>query len=205
MSGWREVWSLLSPPFSATCWSGGARRRSWPSDCSLECGASLLLRSRGGLPPPTAGKRVTPPRSGCSSPLKGQGYLDPVRRVRLGSVIVCTDGADAVFVEAALAEEVMKIYLLQTQDRSGEPTDVGIVIEGVTVLGKLGNLSKAYCYLLGLCYALDLKYPKNFKCTFEAFQKVFMELDPGNLSCRIIRQVVFLRNNFIIEQQPCSQ
>uniref|UniRef100_A0A3P9DIY5 B30.2/SPRY domain-containing protein n=1 Tax=Maylandia zebra TaxID=106582 RepID=A0A3P9DIY5_9CICH len=87
MSGWREVWSLLSPPFSAACWSGGARRRSWPSGCGLGCGASLLLRSRGGLPLPTAGKRVTPPGSGCSSPLQGRGYLDPVRRVRSGSVI----------------------------------------------------------------------------------------------------------------------
>ncbi|KAL3971562.1 hypothetical protein ACER0C_027081 [Sarotherodon galilaeus] len=90
MSGWREVWSLPTPPFSAACWSGGARRRSWPSDWGLEYGASLLLRSRGGLLLPTAGKRVTPPGSGRSFPLQGQGYLDPGLRVRLGSVIVCT-------------------------------------------------------------------------------------------------------------------
>ncbi|KAL3984463.1 hypothetical protein ACER0C_016088 [Sarotherodon galilaeus] len=82
MSGWREVWSLHTPPFSAACWSGGAGRRSWPSDWGLECGASLLLRSRGGLLPPTAGKRVTPPGSGCSFPLQGQGYLDPGSGIR---------------------------------------------------------------------------------------------------------------------------
>ncbi|KAL3996499.1 engulfment and cell motility protein 2 [Sarotherodon galilaeus] len=80
MSGWREVWSLLTPPFSAACWSGGARRRSWPSDWGLECGASLLLRSRGGLLLPTAGKRVgyqTPPLWGHLRPSKVWRPISP--------------------------------------------------------------------------------------------------------------------------------
>lgn len=64
------------------------------------------------------------------------------------------EDADAVCVEEALAEEMMKIYLLQNKDRSLEPNDVGIVIEGIAVLGKLGNLSKACCHLLGLCYCM---------------------------------------------------
>ena len=42
------------------------------------------------------------------------------------------EDADAVCVQEALAEEVMKIYLLQNQDGSVEPTDVDIIIEGIT-------------------------------------------------------------------------
>lgn len=51
------------------------------------------------------------------------------------------------------------------------PTNVGIVIEVVTVLSNLGDLSRVCRYLLGLTYALDLRYTKNLKYSFEDFQK----------------------------------
>uniref|UniRef100_A0A8C1VQ16 Uncharacterized protein n=1 Tax=Cyprinus carpio TaxID=7962 RepID=A0A8C1VQ16_CYPCA len=84
-----------------------------------------------------------------------------------------------------MAEEVIKIYILQ--DNDGAVSNVGVVIEDITVLSNLANLSRACCSLLGLTYALDLRYPKTHKYSLEVYTKLFLELDPSRLSVKVQR------------------
>lgn len=62
---------------------------------------------------------------------------------------------------------------------------VAVVVEEEIVLQDLPDLPTAFAYLFGLIYALNLKYPKDLRYTFETVQKVFMELGT-DLSARVI-------------------
>uniref|UniRef100_A0A3Q2X6R6 Uncharacterized LOC102290480 n=1 Tax=Haplochromis burtoni TaxID=8153 RepID=A0A3Q2X6R6_HAPBU len=65
------------------------------------------------------------------------------------------------------------------------PEDIGVIIEGCTVLQALSDVAKGCGLLLGLIYSLNLRYPKHLKYTFEFLQKVLMELDGNNLSMKV--------------------
>ncbi|XP_035981708.1 uncharacterized protein LOC118556996 [Fundulus heteroclitus] len=62
--------------------------------------------------------------------------------------------------------------------------NVAVVVEEEIVLQDLPDLPTAFGYLFGLIYALNLKYPKDLRYTFETIQKVFMELGT-DLSARV--------------------
>ncbi|XP_063074066.1 uncharacterized protein LOC134464580 [Engraulis encrasicolus] len=65
------------------------------------------------------------------------------------------------------------------------PEEVLIVLEGVEVLTQLGNVPVAYAMLFALMYALNLRYPPEWKYTFEALQKLIMGLDGQRLSKKL--------------------
>lgn len=69
--------------------------------------------------------------------------------------------------------------------RHDPPEDVGVIIEGCTVLRDLRKAANGCAVLFGLIYCLNLSYPKELRYTFEFLQKVFMELDGNKLSTKV--------------------
>lgn len=67
-------------------------------------------------------------------------------------------------------------------DPEDAPADAGVVLESLEVLQNLQCVTQGCVMLFGLIYALNLNYPKDLKCTFEAFQKIIMQLDATKLS-----------------------
>ncbi|KAI3357110.1 hypothetical protein L3Q82_015579 [Scortum barcoo] len=89
--------------------------------------------------------------------------------------------------EREIAQTTMGLYVIQKDgaDDKEKPEDVGVVIEGVEVLCKLGSISFGCAMLFELIYILNLSYPQELKFTFEFFQKVLMNLDGNKLSPKV--------------------
>ncbi|XP_052427891.1 uncharacterized protein LOC128021448 isoform X2 [Carassius gibelio] len=94
---------------------------------------------------------------------------------------------ESVEAESLIAQTTMGIYVIRAEGTGPEeePSDVGVVLEGVEVLQNLPSVTLGCVMLFGLIYALNLNYPKDLKCTFEAFQKILMELDTTKLSPKV--------------------
>ena len=60
-----------------------------------------------------------------------------------------------------------------------------LLLKELEVLQNLPSVTLGCVMLFGLIYALNLNYPKDLKCTFEAFQKILMELDTTKLSPKV--------------------
>ena len=70
------------------------------------------------------------------------------------------------------------------EDVDGPVVNVAVIIEEIIVLQNLPDLPTAFAYLFGLIYSLNLEYPKEVRHTFEAIQKIFLELGK-DLSARV--------------------
>ncbi|RXN16574.1 zinc finger BED domain-containing 1-like protein [Labeo rohita] len=82
--------------------------------------------------------------------------------------------------ESGIAQTTVGINVIR--GKGANPGDVGVVLQGLAVLQNLQSITHGCAMLLGLIYALNLNYPKDLKCTFEAFQKILTELDSAKLS-----------------------
>ncbi|XP_034086895.1 dynamin-like isoform X1 [Gymnodraco acuticeps] len=88
--------------------------------------------------------------------------------------------------QTAMAETVFGIFVIRHEgaEPGDDPENVGIILEGLEVLDELGNLSFTVAMMFALVYALNLSYPPELKFTFEALQKIMMELDENRLSTK---------------------
>lgn len=55
-------------------------------------------------------------------------------------------------------------------------TNIAIILEEVVVLQDIVDLPTAFAYLFGLLFAINMEYPQELRYTFEAIQKIFMDL-----------------------------
>uniref|UniRef100_A0AAY5KL14 Uncharacterized protein n=1 Tax=Esox lucius TaxID=8010 RepID=A0AAY5KL14_ESOLU len=102
---------------------------------------------------------------------------------------ICNSACEDIGIDAVTEIErlVLGVYIVRHDgaDATDPPEDVGVVIEGCTVLRDLREAANGCAVLLGLIYCLNLSYPKELRYTFEFLQKVLMELDGNKLSTKV--------------------
>lgn len=91
-------------------------------------------------------------------------------------------------LQYAIEKTTMGIFLIK-HTADNEAHDVGIVLEGVAVLQDLNSVDFATSMLFGLIYALNLQYPTKLRFTYEIYQKLFIDLDAGELSIKAQFQI----------------
>ncbi len=81
----------------------------------------------------------------------------------------------------------MAFFVIRESDALSRALDISIVIDGVEVLNELPSVACACAcaMMFGLIYALNLKYPEGLKYTFEAFQKIIMDIESKQMSRRV--------------------
>uniref|UniRef100_A0A1A8GVD5 Uncharacterized protein n=1 Tax=Nothobranchius korthausae TaxID=1143690 RepID=A0A1A8GVD5_9TELE len=78
------------------------------------------------------------------------------------------------------------IYTIRvTEDLLEPPRDIGVVIDGVQIFSRLQSVAHAFTTLFELVYAINLKYPDQLKYTFEALQKIVIDIEPKKMSRRV--------------------
>lgn len=91
---------------------------------------------------------------------------------------------DEIHIQEAIDETTVGIYVVK-HEATSRPDDIGIVLEGLQVLQDLDSIALAVAMLFGLMYALNLNYPDDLKYSFEALQKIVMELEGTVLSKKV--------------------
>ncbi|ROI96436.1 uncharacterized protein [Chanodichthys erythropterus] len=90
-------------------------------------------------------------------------------------------------------DKTMKVIVKHNVMAEEDPSDLSIVIEGNQVMEGCGSRTKACILLMGLIYAINIEYPKELKNTFEAFQKLFLEID----GAKLLKKVHSLKNKLM--------
>lgn len=79
----------------------------------------------------------------------------------------------------------LAFFVIRESDALSRALDISIVIDGVEILNELPSVACACAMMFGIIYALNLKYPEGLKYTFEAFQKVIMDIESKKMSQRV--------------------